>query len=59
MTVRKIYQKLLAGSRNVRFEDLCKVAKAFGYRLDRSRGSHHILEHPRATRPLNFQNDRG
>ena len=59
MTARKIYEKLLAGSRNVRFEALCKVAKAFGYRLDRTRGSHHIFEHPSATRPLNLQNDRG
>ncbi len=59
MTARKIYEKLLAGSRNVRFEDLCKVAKAFGYRLDRISGSHHIFEHRGATRPLNFQNDRG
>jgi predicted RNA binding protein YcfA (HicA-like mRNA interferase family) len=59
MTARKIYQKLLAGSRNVRFEDLCKVAKAFGYRLDRTRGSHHIFENPKATRPLNLQVDRG
>ena len=59
MTARKVYEKLLAGSRNVRFEDLCKVAKAFGYRLDRIRGSHHIFEHPSATRPLNLQSDRG
>ena len=59
MTARKVYEKLLAGSRNVRFEDLCKVAKAFGYRLDRVSGSHHIFEHRRATRPLNLQEDRG
>jgi predicted RNA binding protein YcfA (HicA-like mRNA interferase family) len=59
MTAHRIYEKLLAGSRNVRFEDLCKVAKAFGYRLDRISGSHHIFEHPSATRPLNLQVDRG
>ena len=59
MTARKIYEKLLAGSRNIRFEDLCKVANAFGYRLDRIRGSHHIFEHPKVPRPLNFQVDCG
>lgn len=59
MKAPKIYQKLLAGSHNIRFEDLCKVAKAFGYRLDRTSGSHHIFEHSEATRPLNLQNDRG
>jgi predicted RNA binding protein YcfA (HicA-like mRNA interferase family) len=35
------------------------VANAFGYRLHRVKGSHHIFEHPRVPRPLNFQVDRG
>jgi predicted RNA binding protein YcfA (HicA-like mRNA interferase family) len=59
MKARKIYEKMLAGSRNIHFADFGKVAQAFGYRLDRTRGSHHIYEHPQATRPLNLQNDRG
>ena len=59
MKARKIYEKLLAGSRNIRFDDLCKVVESFGYRLDRVSGSHHIFEHPRATRPLNLQSVRG
>ena len=60
MTARKKkFEKMLAGSRNIRFEDFCKVAVAFGYRRDRIRGSHHIYEHPQASRPLNLQNDRG
>ena len=59
MKARKIYEKILAGSRNIRFADFRKVAAAFGYRLDRTRGSHHIYEHPQATRPLNLQNDHG
>ena len=45
MKARKIYEKILAGSHNIRFADFCKVAEAFGYRLDRTRGSHHIYEH--------------
>ena len=59
MKARKIYEALLAGSRNIRFGDFCKVAEAFGYRLDRVSGSHHIFENPMASRPLNLQNDRG
>jgi predicted RNA binding protein YcfA (HicA-like mRNA interferase family) len=59
MKARKIYEKILAGSHNIRFADFGKVAEAFGYRLDRTRGSHHIYEHPEATRPLNLQNDHG
>ena len=38
---------------------LCKVVEAFGYRRDRISGSHHIYEHPQATRPLNLQNCHG
>ena len=52
----KLLRKLLASPHNVRFNDLCKLAQAFGYRLDRVSGSHHIFEHSDATRPLNFQN---
>lgn len=60
MKAGKIYERFLAGEvRNVRFENFCKVAEAFGYRLDRTSGSHHIYEHPKATRPLNLQNHRG
>lgn len=59
MNARKLYLKILSGSRNIRFEDFCKVVHAFGYRQDRTRGSHHIYEHPLASRPLNVQNDNG
>ena len=44
---------------NVRFAELCTLAEAFGYQLDRVKGSHHICVHVLATRPLNFQNDGG
>lgn len=53
---RKLLAKVLAGAHNIRFEELCRLAKAFGYRLDRVSGSHHIFEHSSADRPLNLQN---
>ena len=59
MKKRKLLQKILASPHNVRFADLCSLAEAFGYKLDRVKGSHHIFQHPQADRPLNFQNDRG
>jgi predicted RNA binding protein YcfA (HicA-like mRNA interferase family) len=59
MNAQKQYAKLLTEVRNVRFADFCKVVEAFGYRLDRIRGSHHIYEHRQTTRPLNLQNCRG
>jgi len=59
MTARKIYLRLLHNTQNVRFADFCKVVEAFGYRWDRTKGSHHIYEHPRAPRPLNLQDCHG
>lgn len=53
---RKLLQKVLAGTHNVRFEEIYRLAEAFGYRLDRVSGSHHIYEHPQSSRPLNLQN---
>lgn len=33
----------MASPQNLRFAEICQLASAFGYRLDRVRGSHHIL----------------
>jgi len=59
MTARKLYQRILNSPQNVRFVDFCKVVVAFGYRWDRTRGSHHIYEHPQVPRPLSLQDCRG
>lgn len=40
----------------LRFAKICRLAEALGYRLDRVSGSHHIYEHPEASRPPNLQN---
>ena len=55
MKTRKLLLKALNAPQNLRFAELCTLAEAFGYRLDRVSGSHHIFVHPRATRPLNLQ----
>lgn len=57
MNPRKVYEKILSGSRNIRFEDLCRLAVAFGFRHDRTSGSHRIFRHP-AGLMVNFQPDR-
>lgn len=59
MKLRKLLLKTLNAPQNTRFADLCQLASVFGYSLDRVSGSHHIFLHPRATRPLNLQNDKG
>ena len=58
MRPRKVYEKVLAGSRNVRFDDVCRLAEGFGFCRDRISGSHHIYRHARGLM-LNLQPDRG
>ena len=46
MNSRKLLKKILAGSKNIRFGDMVTLIEAFGFRLSRTSGSHHIFEHP-------------
>jgi len=55
MNKRKLLRKILAGSKNIRFADMLKLAESFGFRLARIEGSHHIMVHPEVPRPLNLQ----
>jgi hypothetical protein len=45
---------LREGSRNVRFDDLIRLAGAFGFELKRVGSSHHILAHPEMPELLNL-----
>lgn len=51
----KLYARLVANPEAMRFSDFQRVLRAFGFALDRIKGSHHIYEHPAVTRPLNIQ----
>ncbi len=55
MKPRKLLIKAMNAPQNLRFAELCRLAEAFGYTLDRISGSHHLFVHPKAMRPLNFQ----
>ena len=46
MNKRKLLQKLIAGSKNIRFNEAKAIAEAFGFRLDHISGAHHIFLHP-------------
>ena len=59
MKAAKLLAKAINSPQNLRFSDLISLAESFGYRLDRIAGSHHILVHPKAERPLNVQNFKG
>jgi predicted RNA binding protein YcfA (HicA-like mRNA interferase family) len=55
MNNQKLLDKILSGSRNVRFNDLVSLVEAFGFELSRIHGSHHIFKHPNVPEILNLQ----
>jgi len=56
MNKRKLLKKLLSGSKNVRFAEAVACVEAFGFRLARISGSHHIYVHPDVPELINLQN---
>jgi predicted RNA binding protein YcfA (HicA-like mRNA interferase family) len=52
---RKLLKKLLASPCNARFDDVRGLAEAFGFRLSRISGSHHIFVHPDIPELVNLQ----
>ena len=46
---QKLYQKLINSQKNVKFKDFITVVEAFGFSLDRIKGSHHTYKHPDVT----------
>jgi hypothetical protein len=59
MNRKKLLRKVLSGSDNIRFADLVAAAEAFGFRLDRVSGSHHIFIHDAMAELLNLQDRKG
>jgi predicted RNA binding protein YcfA (HicA-like mRNA interferase family) len=43
---RKLLAKILAGSKNVQFDQVVSLVEAFGFQLLRVNGSHYIFQHP-------------
>jgi predicted RNA binding protein YcfA (HicA-like mRNA interferase family) len=56
---RKILDKVLAGSKNIKFSEMVTLIEAFGFSLERISGSHHIFTHPHVTEIVNIQNNKG
>ncbi len=52
---RKVFEKLLSGSFDIRFDDFLVLLERFGFVLDRTRGSHHIFVHPDLPELLSVQ----
>jgi predicted RNA binding protein YcfA (HicA-like mRNA interferase family) len=59
MNKRKLLEKALSGGRNFRFGDFVTLVVAFGFRLDRRQGSHHIFKRSDIGKRLNIQDCNG
>jgi predicted RNA binding protein YcfA (HicA-like mRNA interferase family) len=55
MKRRKLLQKALFSPQNVRFSEMVTLAEAFGFRLARVKGSHHVFVHPQVRELVNLQ----
>jgi len=56
---RRLLHKLLFGSKNIRFSEAVACAEAFGFRLERVSGSHHIYVHPDVPELVDLQEVHG
>lgn len=56
MNKKKLFRKALSGSKNIRFGEMVTLVEAFGFRLSRVSGSHHVFVHPDVPQLLNLQN---
>jgi predicted RNA binding protein YcfA (HicA-like mRNA interferase family) len=56
---KKILEKVLAGSKNIPFNDFILLVEGFGFYLSRVSGSHHIFTHSMVKELVNLQNVKG
>ena len=59
MVKKKLLEKILNNNKNVQFNDFVTLITAFGFKLIRNAGSHHIYEHNDISEMVNIQNDKG
>jgi predicted RNA binding protein YcfA (HicA-like mRNA interferase family) len=55
MNNRKLVEKALTRPRSMRFAEMVTLIEAFGFRLSRISGSHHIFNHPDVRELVNLQ----
>lgn len=59
MRKKKLLEKALSGSKNIRFSNMVTLVEAFGFQLSRIKGSHHIFNHPDVVEQINLQSVKG
>lgn len=55
MNPEKLLRKALSSPANLRFEEACALARAFGFHLSRVSGSHYIFAHQSVRELVNLQ----
>ena len=58
MNKKKFLKRIINNKQNVSFNDFEQLVYAFGFKLDRIKGSHHIFIHPEIKELINIQNVR-
>lgn len=59
MNKKKLLAKILGGTKNVKFNEIDTLLKAFGFELVRINGSHHIYNRDDIPEIINIQNRKG
>jgi predicted RNA binding protein YcfA (HicA-like mRNA interferase family) len=60
MDRKRLLKRLAQGAlQNVSFTDMMNLVEGFGFKLQRTRGSHHIFSHPGITELVNLQEVEG
>lgn len=57
--IKKLFNKINNNPYYVRFNDICKLAKAFGFTYKGGKGSHRVYSRKGVREILNFQNVKG
>ena len=56
---KKLLSRIQDNPQNVRFEDICKLAEAFGFEYKGGKGSHEVYTKKGVIEILNLQNVKG
>jgi predicted RNA binding protein YcfA (HicA-like mRNA interferase family) len=59
MKRRKLLQKIIDGSKNIRFAEMVNLVEGFGFKLSRTDGSHHIFTRSDIPELVNLQDING
>lgn len=59
MKKRKLLRSIIQNRKNVHFQDMVNLVMFFGFRLDRTSGSHSIFVHDEIAEIVNLQNVNG